>query len=209
MRKLLALAILLTLPMPIWAQLEHGFRQHFTEKPFRKDADGNYFHSDAGRTVFLSSTDSSYQVYNAKNELLEQGKYMVTAPDSIGRTGVCTELYSYSKPKAVGNYYRNMPVGDWRQYYPNGRMKAKYTIKSSWLHAYYVGSYDEYYENGNSKVKGNFSMSPNEDSVSKREHIVMPNSGPQWTQFLLKYSDKVGIWYYYNEAGVQEREEEF
>jgi antitoxin component YwqK of YwqJK toxin-antitoxin module len=128
MRSILTVFSLLAC-MQSYGQLDGSFRQYYSEQPFKKDADGIYYHYDAQRIIFLSSKDSTYQVYSKQYELQEQGFYTMTAGDSIGRHGLCTDLYSYGKVKAVGNYYKNKPVGEWNRYYPSGRLMANYTIK--------------------------------------------------------------------------------
>lgn len=193
------------------AQLNDAFRQYYSEKPFKKDADGIYYNLDAQRLIFFSTHDSIYQVYSKAYELQEQGHYTMTAPDSIGRHGLCTELYSTGKVKAIGNYIRNKPVGEWNRYYPSGKLMANYTIKIVSKNLFnYSGVYNEYYENGQARVKGNYAMAPNEDSTLEDTFkLLSPSTGEQWTRLLTKFSDKVGIWYYYNEKGEQTGEEEY
>ena len=192
-------------------QLDGAFRQYYNETPFKKDADGVYYNLDAQRLIFLSSRDSTYQVYSKAYELQEQGHYTMISPDSIGRQGLCTELYPMGKVKSIGNYIRNKPVGEWNRYYPSGKLMANYSIKLVSKNLFnYAGIYNEYYENGQSKVKGNYAMTPNEDSTLEDTFkLLSPSTGEQWTRLLAKFSDKVGIWYYYNEKGEQIKEEEY
>lgn len=193
------------------AQLNEAFRQYYSEKPIKKDADGIYYNLDAQRIIFLSSRDSTYQVYSKAYELQEQGHYTMTAADSIGRQGLCTELYASGKVKSIGNYTRNRPVGEWNRYYPSGKLMANYSIKVVSKDLFnYSGIYNEYYENGQTKVKGNYAMTPNEDSTLEDTFkLLSPSTGEQWARLLAKFSDKVGIWYYYSEKGEQLKEEEY
>lgn len=154
--------------------------------------------------IFLDST----------NHTIALGNISRTCIDCIGKGVNWKEFYKNGILKEEGDYYRNMKTGDWKYYYPSGKlMKLEriffdeegipyYTVKPILQSEY------EYYENGQLKMEGQY-----EKSYDGVDSILIPD--PTTGNLNLEIingiicSKKCGTWNYYNPDGTLMKKEEY
>lgn len=151
--------------------------------------------------------------FDSTNHLIASGNISRTCVDCIGKGENWKEFYKNGIIKEEGDYYRNSKIGDWKYYFPNGKLKKLERIffDIEGIEYYSVNpmlqSEYEYYENGILKMEGQYEKSYDcIDSI----YVPDPETGIQtlYTQLGASCSKKCGTWNYYSPDGTLIKKEE-
>jgi hypothetical protein len=183
-------------------------------REIKNDSSGYLFipNLDTNIIVFISANYKDYKLFNRKNQLIVEGdiggKVFV---DYFKRFGKWTSYYpETNRPRVIGHFHSDMPVGVWNFFYPNGQLEKRFSVTQVLFDSLYwtckAGQYEEYYETGQLKVSGYYKIVrdttnlPQPNSVTKnfRDSIVVaPVSRP------------FGIWKYFHLGGEVAKIEEY
>ncbi len=168
----------------------------------------------ADTTILIRHHTKSNYVRLLRNDtLLESGYRSWSCIDCVNRGKEWSTYYANGHVASTGDYYKGIKTGDWKYYYPTGKLQR---IERIFYDFDGLGYYDvkpvlqseyEYYENGQLKMEGQHEETLGcMDSV----YIVDPQTGDMTLQTVPKTcTKKCGTWNYYSPDGTLINKEEY
>ena len=169
---------------------------------------------DSSMTVCLNEENLFYKLVNHAQKTVAEGSYILEGEKYL-QTGKWIEKYDNGRPKIVGCYRRNKPIGTWQEFYANGKVKTiyNYTImvneKGSTSFCL-SGTWQEFYPDGKVKVNGYYLAS--ETKVTDTLIVEDPITEQKVMKLTARTECKpvkTGTWEYYNENGELDKKDEF
>lgn len=184
------------------------------DRVLKNDSSGYLFipYVDTNIIVFLSKKYTDYKMYDRKNHIILEGDIGGRIyTDYFKRFGKWTAYYPETgKPKVIGYYHADLPVGLWKYFYPNGLIKQTFSVSQILADSIYitckVGMYEEYYETGQLKISGFYKIMSDSTTVPLYDFNI---GNFKDTRVKAPVSKPFGIWKYFRENGELEKKEEY
>ena len=158
--------------------------------------------------------ETSYYKLLGKNHKIKDEGGFIAEEEKIVQDGKWTEHFDDGKIKLTGYYRRSKPVGTWKEFYPEGRIKKIYNfaiiIEAGKTNTCMSGGYEEFYPDGKMKVNGFYAASRSQmkDTTTVDDPVTGDKMRTVNTSAAYK-TEKSGHWDYYTEDGEIDKKEDF
>jgi antitoxin component YwqK of YwqJK toxin-antitoxin module len=168
---------------------------------------------DPESVVSIDEDASYYKLLGKNHKTIDEGSF-ISEDDKVVQDGKWTGHFEDGKVKISGYYKRGKPIGSWKEFYPEGRIKTIYNYavitEAGKTSSCLSGSYQEFYPDGKLKVNGFYAAERMQakDTIAVDDPIT-GNKTRVVTNISAYKPEKTGHWEYYSEDGEVDKKEEF
>ncbi len=215
--RLFILFLIIFLPSQTFAQatIPIKFTSEEDNKLIKETDSLKYYEAtnDPEAVVCIDEDAAYYKLLGKNKKVIDEGCFL-TEDDKLVQDGKWTERFDNGKAKITGYYRRNKPIGTWKEFYLEGRVKSIYNfaiiIVGSKVSTCLSGSYQEFYDDGKLKVNGFYASAKfqlkdtivvDDPVTGKKVRTIEPIS--------VYKPEKTGHWEYYSEDGELDKKEDF
>lgn len=213
---LLLLTYCLLMSTSTFAQNKNPLYETYFSRPeamIEDEENGGYFFFVQENLKVSMSDDGYYKLMTKNGIIIEEGD-TDEADNHFERHGKWIENYPNGKPKSVGNYFHDQPIGLWQLYGPEGMLQTEYNIQvivaedgnTAFCRA---GTEKVFFTNGKIKEERFYKAEP-----TQTEQLVKVED-PETEKIITKkvkvttYKAKpFGTWIYYNSDGTEAKRED-